>query len=75
VTAPAARAPRRATTFHLVFLTYSVVCSGAYGLEEMVSASGPGLAIAMMIALPLLWVVPLALTCAELSSHHPVEGG
>ncbi len=75
MTAPAARAPRRATTFHLVFLTYSVVCSGAYGLEEMVSASGPGLAIAMMIALPLLWVVPLALTCAELSSHHPVEGG
>jgi amino acid transporter len=71
----AARAPRRATTFHLVFLTYSVVCSGAYGLEEMVSASGPGLAIAMMIALPILWVVPLALTCAELSSHHPVEGG
>jgi amino acid transporter len=70
-----ARTPRRATTFHLVFLTYSVVCSGAYGLEEMVSASGPGVAIAMMIALPILWVVPLALACAELSSHHPVEGG
>ena len=69
------QAPRRATTFHLVFLTYSVVCSGAYGLEQMVSASGPGLAIAMMLALPLLWVVPIALTCAELSSHHPVEGG
>jgi amino acid transporter len=70
-----ARAPRRATTFHLVFLTYSVVCSGAYGLEEMISASGPGLAIVMMLVLPILWVVPLALTCSELSSHHPVEGG
>jgi len=70
-----ARTPRRATTFHLVFLTYSVVCSGAYGLEEMVSASGPGVAIAMLIALPILWVVPLALACAELSSRHPIEGG
>jgi amino acid transporter len=70
-----APAVRRATTFHLVFLTYSVVCSGAYGLEEMVSASGPGMAIAMMVLLPLIWVVPLALTCAELSSQYPVEGG
>jgi amino acid transporter len=68
-------APRRASTFHLVFLTYSVICSGAYGLEQMVSASGPGLAILVMVALPVLWAMPLALVCAELSARHPVEGG
>src|SRR5882672_8571056 len=68
-------APRKATTFQLVFLTYSVICSGAYGLEEMVSASGPGMAILMMIVLPLVWAIPLSLTCAELSSRFPVEGG
>jgi len=66
---------RRASTFHLVFLTYAVICSGAYGLEQMVSASGPGLTILVMIALPILWAVPLTLTCAELSASHPVEGG
>ena len=68
-------APRRASTFHLVFLTYSVICSGAYGLEQMVSASGPGLTILVMIGLPLVWALPLSLTCAELSARHPVEGG
>ncbi len=68
-------APRRASTFHLVFLTYSVICSGAYGLEEMISATGPGLSIFVMLALPVLWSIPLSLTCAELSAAHPVEGG
>jgi len=28
--------PRKATAFQLVFMTYAVICSGAYGLEEMV---------------------------------------
>jgi len=73
--AASAAAPRRASTFHLVFLTYSVICSGAYGLEQMVSASGPGLTILVMVALPILWAIPLTLICAELSAGYPVEGG
>jgi len=73
--AAAGRALRRATTFQLVFLTYSVVCSGAYGLEEIVSASGPGLALALLLILPFVWGIPISLACAELSSHYPVEGG
>jgi amino acid transporter len=71
----AGRAIRRATTFQLVFLTYSVVCSGAYGLEEMVSAAGPGLALTLLLLLPLLWGIPISLACAELSALYPVEGG
>lgn len=67
--------PARATTIHLVFMTYSVICSGAYGLEEMVSASGPGVAILSLTVLPFIWAVPLALACAELASLYPVEGG
>lgn len=74
-TTPAGRAIRRATTFQLVFLTYSVVCSGAYGLEQIVSAAGPGLALALLLALPFLWGIPISLACAELSAHYPVEGG
>ncbi|HET7291987.1 MAG TPA: APC family permease [Vicinamibacteria bacterium] len=68
-------AARKASPFQLVFMIYGVVCSGAYGLEEMVSTSGPGLAILALVVLPLLWGVPAALACAELSARHPVEGG
>ena len=72
---PLSGAPRKATAFQLVFLTYAVVCSGAYGLEEMVSTSGPGMAILTLIVLPIIWAAPVALACAELSALHPVEGG
>jgi amino acid transporter len=67
--------PRKATTLHLVFMTYSVICSGAYGLEEMVSGSGPGMALLTLVVLPFIWAVPVALACAELSARYPVEGG
>lgn len=67
--------PRKATTFHLVFMTYSVICSGAYGLEEMISGSGPGIALLTLVVLPFVWAVPIALACAELSARYPVEGG
>jgi amino acid transporter len=66
---------RKASTFHLVFMTYAVICSGAYGLEQMVSASGPGMAILTLCLLPVIWAVPLSLACAELSARFPVEGG
>ena len=68
-------APRKATTFQLVFMTYSVICSGAYGLEEMISGSGPGMALLTLVVLPFIWAVPVALACAELSARYPVEGG
>src|SRR6266704_1007194 len=66
---------RKATTFQLVFMTYSVICSGAYGLEEMVSSSGPGMTMLTLVVLPFIWAVPVSLACAELSSRYPVEGG
>jgi len=56
--------PRKATTFHLVFMTYSVICSGAYGLEEMVSSSGPGMTMLTLVVLPFIW-----------AARYPVEGG
>ncbi len=68
-------APRKATTFQLVFMMYSVICSGAYGLEEMVSGAGPGMALLMLAVLPFVWAVPVALACSELSARFPVEGG
>jgi amino acid transporter len=66
---------RRATLFQLVFMTYAVICSGAYGLEEMVGASGPGLSMLLLVVLPLAYAAPISLTCAELSARFPIEGG
>ena len=62
--------PRKATAVQLVFMTSAVICSGAYGLEEMVSASGPGLSMVVLLVLPLLYAAPISLTCAELSARN-----
>jgi amino acid transporter len=72
---PRPASARKATTLHLVFMTYAVICSGAYGLEEMVSGSGPGMTLLTLIVLPFIWAIPVALACAELSARYPVEGG
>ena len=70
-----AGAPAKATLLQLVFMIYTAICGGAYGLEPMVSGSGPGVALLTLIVLPIVWATPMALACAELSSTHPVEGG
>lgn len=67
--------PRKASLVQLVFLMYSIMCSGAYGLEGMVSSSGPGLTLMVLIVLPLVWAAPISLANAELTARHPVEGG
>ena len=67
--------PRKATILQLVFMTYAVICSGPYGLEEMVSASGPGLTMLVLLVLPVVYAAPISLACAELSARFPIEGG
>jgi amino acid transporter len=71
----AGAAPRKASLVQLVFLMYSVMCAGAYGLEGMVSATGPGLTLLVLFVLPLVWAAPISLANAELTARHPVEGG
>jgi amino acid transporter len=70
-----AATPAKATLLQLVFMLYTAICGGAYGLEPMISGSGPGVALLTLILLPVVWATPMALACAELSSTHPVEGG
>jgi amino acid transporter len=67
--------PSRASIPQLVFLTYAVICGGAYGLEEMISTSGPGLSFLLLCVVPIIWAAPVSLACAELSARFPVEGG
>ena len=60
------------TVFLLVFI---LVSSGPYGVEEMVSASGPGMTLLLILLIPLVWGGPMALLCTELPSAIPAEGG
>lgn len=59
----------------LVFMLYGLVCAGAYGLESMVSASGPGITLVVLLITPLLFSIPIALTAAELTGAYPLAGG
>jgi amino acid transporter len=59
-----------------IFLVVFVLASaGPFGVEEMVSATGPGLALLLILVVPVVWGAPLALICTELASAIPEEGG
>jgi amino acid transporter len=60
------------TIFLVVFV---LVSSGPFGVEEVVSATGPGMALLLILTVPLVWGAPLALVCTELASAIPDEGG
>ena len=66
---------RQLTLLPLIGLMFFTVSGGAYGLEDVVSASAPGMAIILIVVTPLIWSVPAALMVAELSTALPVEGG
>jgi amino acid transporter len=60
------------TLFLLVFI---LVSAGPFGVEEMVSSSGPGMSLLLLLIVPVIWGGPLALICTELASAVPEEGG
>lgn len=59
----------------VVVLVYSFVAAGAFGIEEAISASGPGVTLAMLILFPIFWSFPICEMVGELSSIYPTEGG
>lgn len=66
---------RTLTTLPLVFVLFFCVSGGAYSIESLVVAVGPGLAIAILIAVPICWSLPEVLIVGELASMIPEEGG
>lgn len=48
---------------------------GAFTTEALVAEVGPGLALLLLLVVPLLWSVPEALIIGELASMLPEEGG
>ena len=63
------------TLFTALFMVISLTAGGYFGLEDMVSLSGPGLTILILIFFPFFWSIPQALIAAELGSAMPEEGG
>src|SRR5256884_3062163 len=54
---------------------YAYATGGPFGLEDMVTTSGPGLTLLYELFIPLFWCVPVSLVTAELTTAIPVEGG
>lgn len=66
---------RTLTTLPLVFVIYFNVSGGAFTLEGLVAGTGPGLALVLLLVIPLFWSLPEILIIGELASMHPEEGG
>lgn len=59
----------------IVMVVFCLVAAGAFGIEEAIPASGPGLTLVLLILFPIIWAMPLCLQIAELGSLMPNEGG
>jgi amino acid transporter len=66
---------RKASLFYLVFVMFSYTTGGPFGLEGMVSTSGPGTSLLYLLFVPIVWCIPVSLVSAELTTAMPVEGG
>jgi amino acid transporter len=62
-------------TLSLVFILYFSTSGGAYTTESLVREVGPGLALLIMILVPLVYSLPEILIVGELASMLPEEGG
>lgn len=66
---------RKAGLFYFVFVMYSYTTGGPFGLEEMVTTSGPGMSLLYLLFLPFFLSIPVSLVAAELTTAMPVDGG
>lgn len=66
---------RQLTLLPLVMIMFFTVSGGAYGLEDLIGSSGPGMGLLLILLTPLIWSLPTALMVAELSTAMPVQGG
>jgi amino acid transporter len=72
---PELTAEKRAGLFYFVFVMFAYTTGGPFGMEEMVTTSGPGLTLVFLLVIPFFWCIPVSLVAAELTTAIPVEGG
>lgn len=68
-------AVHKAGLFSFVFVMFAYTTGGPFGMEEMITTSGPGLTLLYLLAIPFFWCIPVSLVAAELTTAMPVEGG
>lgn len=61
--------------FSLIGMMYCACAGGAFGVEAMITESGPGMTVLILVLLPVVWSLPFCLCIAEMASLRPVEGG
>ncbi|HVE78958.1 MAG TPA: APC family permease [Gemmatimonadaceae bacterium] len=66
---------RSLSTAPLVFVMYFNISGGPFSTETLVREAGPGLALLILLLVPLVWSLPETLIVAELASALPLEGG
>ncbi|NGM17904.1 amino acid permease [Eggerthellaceae bacterium zg-893] len=59
----------------IAFMLFCLVSAGAFGIEEIISSSGPGLTLIILIVLPVVWAHPISRLVAEANAVLPREGG
>ncbi|MBZ5721435.1 MAG: APC family permease [Acidobacteriia bacterium] len=74
-TTAAKSAVRKAALFYFVWVMFSYCTGGPFGLEDMVTTSGPGMTLIYLLVIPFFWSIPVSLVSAELTTAMPVEGG
>jgi amino acid transporter len=72
---PLKSAAKKAGIFSFVFVMYAYTTGGPFGLEAMVTTSGPGMTLLYLLVLPFFWCIPSSLVVAELTTAMPVQGG
>jgi amino acid transporter len=68
-------AVHKAALFYFVWVMFSYCTGGPFGLEDMVTTSGPGMTLIYLAIIPFFWSIPVSLVSAELTTAMPVEGG
>lgn len=59
----------------VLFFIFCAVSGGAFGIESIIPASGPGLTLVLLIVIPLMWALPMGLYVSELTNLAPVDSG
>ncbi|KAA0111012.1 APC family permease [Mycolicibacterium sp. P9-22] len=72
---PGAQLARQIALLPLVGLIFFSVSGGAYSLEALISTSGPGMGILLLVVMPLVYGLPIAAITTELATAMPAEGG
>jgi hypothetical protein len=52
---------KKAGLFYLVFVMFSYTTGGPFGLEDMVTTSGPGMTLIYLLVLPFFWCITVSL--------------